>query len=83
MHTVEDEVQALKLLERATALLEDVPCKSDPTFWHDYLLFTGNHMICTEEGWEPGDAKGIYEQMAKENGVPLSDFIIDEVNAPA
>ena len=51
--------------------------------FRDYHEFTGRHAILTEEGWEPGSAKAIYEEMAAAEELPISCFIHDEVNAPA
>lgn len=50
--------------------------------WRSYLEHTGKHMIHTEEGWEDGQAKQCYVEIAGAEGVPLSEFILDEVNAP-
>ena len=74
---------AMLLLARATELLADSPVKNDPAFWKDLYLFTGQYMILTDEGWENGDNKQSYVELAEKEGLPIGDFILDEVNAPA
>jgi len=74
---------AMLLLDRATELLADSPVKNDPAFWKDLYLFTGQYMILTDEGWENGDNKQSYVELAEKEGLPIGDFILDEVNAPA
>jgi hypothetical protein len=64
------------LLGRAADLLDDVPTQGDPTFWQDFYTHTGQHMICTNEGWEPGEAKQSYIDAG--HGAE----ILFEVNAP-
>lgn len=73
---------ATRLLNRIVGQIGDVPIH-DPTWWREYYLFSGEHMICSDEGWEPGDSKQSYIDLAESEGVRLSSFIIDEVNAPA
>jgi hypothetical protein len=50
--------------------------------WRDYYEWTGDHMILTDEGWEPGEQKQSYIDQAASEGCDLGDFIQDEVNAP-
>jgi hypothetical protein len=76
------EVERLKAnLETATSLLKRIADKAeegptgDPQWWRDYFLFTGEHMILTDEGWEPGDAKASCVEDEIE--------IHDEINVPA
>lgn len=71
---------ATDLLNRAADDMED---RSPDTTWlRDYFTLTGEHMILTDEGWEPGDAKQTYlDDWAKHP--QWSDPILDEVNAPA
>ena len=73
---------ATKLLDRAAASTEDKPITGDPGWWRDYYLFTGQHMILTDEGWEDGAAKQSYIDMLKDERYTLDDLILDEVNAP-
>ena len=73
---------AMALLARATELQADSPVKNDPKFWKDLYLFTGQHMILTDEGWEDGAAKQSYIDMLKDERYTLDDLILDEVNAP-
>jgi hypothetical protein len=64
---------ATNLLERISNNLEEA-IPNDPTWWRDYFLFSGDHMILTEEGWERAE------------DVDSSDGeveILDEVNAPS
>jgi hypothetical protein len=82
MTITEHDAAASRLLLRAINLLEDRPFKDDPKFWEDFLRFTGEHWICTDEGWEPGSVKKEYVKMAEEEGIKLSDIILCEVNAP-
>lgn len=72
-----DRDAAMELLRRASDLLDDVPCKDDPTFWGDFYAHTGEHMICTEEGWRPGDVK---QSIIDDYG---PEAILAEVNDPA
>lgn len=68
-------------LEMAMGLLERVEANEvapDVEWFHDYYLLTGDHMICTDEGWEPGENKQSYQ----DNPDYDDDGIIDEVNAP-
>jgi hypothetical protein len=52
---------------------EDAP---DRNWWRDYYLLTGDHMVCTEEGWVPA------EMNAREVTGEDPDEVLDEVNAP-
>jgi hypothetical protein len=63
-------IHAMDLLERAEPKFEDGGPDVD---WHrDFFLLTGDHMICTDEGWQPGDTEPR----------PDADEILCEVNAP-
>jgi hypothetical protein len=65
---------AMNLLERAANFIE---CREpDETWWREYYLLTGEHMVRTEEGWESGSIK---QTTIDEYG---ADYILDEVNAP-
>jgi hypothetical protein len=57
--------------------------KEAAQLWREYYEWSGNHMILTEEGWEPGDAKESYTALALEEDRDISNYITDEVNAPA
>jgi hypothetical protein len=75
------------LLRRFVEIYGDVPLVGssiDPgrQLWRDYYEWSGEHMILTEDGWESAESKQSYEALAASQGVPLSDFIQDEVNAP-
>jgi len=66
--------RAEQLLEHLIEFVdEEAP---DPYWWRDYFVLTGDHMILTEEGWEPGESKAKY-QADDPKWEPL-----DEVNAP-
>lgn len=56
----------------ANGILSDFEMPVDGTWWRDYLLITGHHMILTDYGWEPGSVKSDYDP----------EDIYDEVNAP-
>jgi len=63
-------IRAMNLLERAKPKFEDGGPDAE---WHrDFFLLAGDHMICTDEGWQPGDTEP----------APDPDDILDEVNAP-
>ena len=64
--------KAMDLLERVAVYIERSP---DTNWWRDYFLLTGDHMICTDEGWQPGEAKA---SLIGEYG---DDYILEEVNA--
>lgn len=63
----------LPVLKSLTDLFEEGP---DKDWWHDYLLLTGKHMVCTEEGWIQA-TDNTREVMGKD---PME--VLDEVNAP-
>ena len=74
-------------LEAATDLLKRAANRlagdraPDETWWPDLFELTGEHMILTDEGWQPGSEKQSYlDDHAKHPG--WSDPILDEVNAP-
>lgn len=76
---------SVSLLERFVDLYGEVPLEGsmiDPDLqpllqlWHDYYEWTGDHMILTDEGWEPGEAKQSYVDAGD------ADAILDELNAP-
>lgn len=74
-------ITAEALLERFVEMYGEIALplaaiQDDPNLWRDYYDYSGNHMILTDEGWEPGEAKQSYidEGHAGE--------IIDEVNTP-
>jgi hypothetical protein len=70
-----DLKKAMDLLDRAAAQLADARAP-DATWWKEYFLLTGEHMVLTDEGWEPGEVVPSYlEEDA--TWMPL-----DEVNAP-
>jgi len=75
------------LLERFVELYCDAPISGSMArrglkLWRDYYEWTGEHMILTDESWEPGEVKQSYVEMAEAEGLPMSSFIQDEVNAP-
>lgn len=72
--TIEEKLaKAMDLLMRAEDRLAD-DTAPDPTWWFDLFTLTGDHMVLTEEGWEPGECK---ESLIAEYG---EDHILDEVN---
>lgn len=71
--------EALRLLDEAAEHMGDAETAPNGTWWKRYFLLTGSHMILTDEGWESGSGKAEYAKQAEEDGVPLSDFIHDEV----
>src|SRR6266702_2725974 len=80
-----EKVTPMGLLERFVELYGEVPLEGSMigpglNLWRDYYEFTGDHMILTEEGWELGKIKQSYAEMAKIEGLPVSDYILDEVN---
>lgn len=82
-----EPITAETLLERFVDLYGEIPLqglmiKPCLALWHDYYEFSGSHMILTDEGWETGESKQSYVEMAKEHSQSLCDFILDEVNAP-
>lgn len=66
--------EAADLLERAVDIIieHEVGSGDDHEFWRDYFDFTGEHMVLTDEGWEPGEVKQSYGP----------DDIHEELNAP-
>lgn len=80
--------QLTNLLDRFVAVYGEVPLEGEMIapglkLWHDYYEWSGDHMILTDEGWETGEAKQSYVDLAKDEGQVLSDFILDEVNTPS
>lgn len=64
----------MDLLERAGEKLgEDPP---DTHWWEDWFTLIGEHVILTDEGWEPGANKDSYLKA----GMP--EAILGELNAP-
>lgn len=62
--------KAMDLLSRAENRMDaEAP---DATWMEEYYVLTGDHMICTEEGWTPGENKPDIHP----------DDILMEVNAP-
>lgn len=68
-----------QVVEDLLSDLEDRPCRRT----RDILEASGDHYICTDEGWEPGEAKAAYAEDAAERGETIADVLIDEVNAPS
>jgi hypothetical protein len=52
--------KAMDLLDRAANRLAD-DTAPDARWWKDLFLLTGQHMVCTEEGWEDGACKDLLE----------------------
>lgn len=75
-----DYKAALDLLDRFAELYGEVPLvgsmiKPGHKLWRDFYKHTGDHMILTDEGWEPGAVKQSYiDEVGPE-------AIQDEVNA--
>lgn len=74
--------EATKLLDRFVRLYGESPLvgsmiEPGMKLWRDYYEYTGEHMILTDEGWEPGSVKKSY---IDEFG---PEAILDEVNAPS
>ncbi|HXF12252.1 MAG TPA: hypothetical protein VN517_03805 [Terriglobales bacterium] len=70
----------MTLLDRFVELYGEVPLAGTMIapghqLWRDYYEFCGDHMIRTDEGWEPGEVKQPYMDSDP-------DAILDEVNAP-
>lgn len=70
---------AMDLLERVEKNETDPP---DETWYRDYYVLTGHHMILTDEGWCPGTEKQSLLEDYLDDGVNEEDIIYDEVNAP-
>lgn len=66
---------AMDLLKRAESYLSEQP--PDSNWFRDLFRLNGEHMVLTEEGWQPGCEK---QALIDEYG---ADYIQDEVNAPA
>lgn len=73
--------KALNLLERAAERFDEVA--PDKNWFREYFILTGAHMILTAEGWQSGEVKEELVKEAQENGEDVSDWILDEVNAPS
>ena len=56
-----EAAKAMDLLDRAAAHMADRSAP-DSEWWKEYFLLTGEHMVLTDEGWEPGEVKGSYLQ---------------------
>lgn len=76
---------AMELLERFVDLYGETPLQGsmvDPgmKLWRDYWMYTGEHMVLSDEGWEPAD--DVLESYADslDEGQTLSDVLRDEVN---
>jgi hypothetical protein len=73
------------LLERFVDLYGETPLEGSMiapglVLWRDYWKYSGQHMILTDDGWEPADiALPIYAENL-DDGEDLSDVIQDEVN---
>jgi hypothetical protein len=83
----EHSKQAVELLERFAEVYGEAPLRGSMIepgrkLWRNYYEWTGEHMILVDGGWEPGEGKAGYEQMAKDESVALSSLILDEVNSP-
>jgi hypothetical protein len=70
---------AMDLLERVDKN-ETLP--PDATWYRDYYVLTGEHMILTDEGWCPGMEKQALIDEYLEDGEATDTLILDEVNAP-
>jgi hypothetical protein len=51
----------------------------DPTLWHDYFIYTGDHMILTDEGWEPEESLQSYMEGLRD-GEDIRDIVLTEIN---
>ena len=75
---------AQELLERFVDLYGETPLQGSMIepglkLWRDYWIYSGQHMILTDEGWEPGECLASYIESLDE-GQPISDVIREEVN---
>lgn len=75
--------EASDLLERFVEMYGEVAMspamvESDPKLWYDYYRYSGQHMILTDEGWEPGSVLESY--MKQLNGEDIRDIVHAEVN---
>jgi hypothetical protein len=76
---------ASKLLERFVDVYGEVPLQGsmiEPgmALWRDYWIYSGQHMILTDEGWEPADDVLDLYVADLDDGQPISDVVHDEVN---
>jgi hypothetical protein len=70
--------KAMDLLNRASEKMDEPQAVPDANWLGEYYTLTGDHMICTEEGWEPGEGKAEYMKDPDFD----STNILMEVNAP-
>ena len=75
---------AMELLERFVNLYGETPLEGSMIpeglkLWRDYWIYSGQHMILTDEGWEPGEALESYVDSLDE-GEKIGAVIHDEVN---
>jgi hypothetical protein len=78
--------RAENLLDRFAEVYGEVPLEGamiapGNELWRDYYEWTGDHMILTDEGWEPGELKQEFID-SLEGDETIDDIILDEVNAP-
>jgi hypothetical protein len=77
--------RAEELLEKFVDLYGEVPLSGSMIqpglkLWRDYWIYSTQHMILTDEGWEPGDdALDVYMENL-EPGDSIKDIVHDEVN---
>lgn len=71
-YTTDDQKfrRAMQILDSLTEIMDEHA--PDPGWWREYFTLSGQHMVLTDEGWEPGDIERDPEVE-----------IHDEVNAPA
>lgn len=79
--TYSDYKNVAELLEAFVEVYSEAPLEGSMVepgekAWRRYYELSGQHMILTDEGWEPGESKASYIA----NG--FADWILDEVNAP-
>lgn len=74
--------QVKELLSQAADYICEIEGAPSADWWKRYFLYTGDHMILTEEGWEHGSGKQSYIEQAEDDECDVSEFIRDEVNAP-
>lgn len=48
--------------------------------WREYWIYSGQHMILTDEGWENADDTLESYMESLDEGQPVSDVVHDEVN---
>lgn len=81
--TIEEKLElAKKLLSEASDYFSDNESAPNGTWWKQFFILDGAHMILTEEGWESGEVKASIIKDCIENEVPITEAIRDEVNAP-